>query len=403
MKFVNLQSALGQSAHWEQTDEGFLRCPVRVLRSCVMPYALSELEDAPPGSPDPIMMLVDMDSMTSPDSLRSLEGVPIVTWGHSWATLEAAKLVSKGNVAGSPRVNGPYLETDILATDAQAVQDIIDRKIGEVSAAYTAKAVFEPGVLDGVPYDARQTNIRYNHIAIIPEGEGRAGVEVRILNKSKEGEGDMATVKVKLKNGRYLNTDDEGAAAVESDIQESTAKEEGGSKELSTLMAECETLKSQYAEVSAQLEEARGELSVYKAKIDELLSEETIEGAANAMNEEQGEANAIIENSPIFDEKGDEEKDDKKMEFKNSIKTLHGSKLHKAVLTKIGVKCENMSSEALRGAFHAQNQILSSISGKRAVAGAKIMNGAFKGMVEVPQKVSRTAHQRLGVALPAKS
>ena len=405
MKFINLQSSLGQTVRWEETEEGFLRCPIRVLRSCVMPYALSELEEPPPGAPDPVMMFVDMDSMTAPDSLRSLEGVPIVTWDHMWATLDGVRTVSKGNVAGSPRVNGPYIETDVLATDAQAIQDIKDRKIGEVSAAYTAKAVFEPGVFDGVPYDARQTNIRYNHIAIIPEGAGRAGVDVRILNKSKEGEGESMdkVIKVKLRNGKYVNTDEEGAAAIESDNKESDAKEAGSGKKLEDSMSELEGKKSDMASLQAEIEELQGELSVYKEKLAQLLSEETIEGAASEMNEEQGQAGEILENAATVDEKGKEEDKEKKVEFKNSLKKLHGPKLYKAVLSKIGVKCENMSPEAMRGAFHAQHQILKSTGGKRFVAGTKIMNANGTIQVDVTQKPARTAHQRLGVTIPAKS
>jgi hypothetical protein len=366
-----------------------------------MPYDLSELEGAPEGAPNPVMMYVSMDSMTSPESLRSLEGVPIVAWDHAWITLEGVKVVSKGNVAGAPLVVGPFLEIDLLVTDAQTIQDIKDRKIGEVSAAYNAQSIFESGEHDGERYDARQTQIRYNHIAIIPEGRGRAGFDVRILNeKSKEGDESMATVKVKLRNGKYINTDEDGAAVVADDTTATETKEVGSGKQLEDLMAQCEDLKAAKAESDAQLEEVRGELSVYKEKLDQLLSEETIEAAAGEMNAEQGEASEILENSTLVDDKGKEVTEDaEKDKIKNSIKALHGQKLHSAVLSSIGVKCENMSPEALRGAFHAQHQVLNTLggAGRKVVAGTKLMNSTVAKDGQVITTTQRSGHDRLGI------
>ena len=392
----------GERGTWEETDDGFLRCRTRVLRCCIMPYALSELkesDDPPPeGTPDPVMMLVAMDSMTDPDSLRSLEGVPVVTWDHNWVMPENAQLVSKGGTAGAPMVVGPFLEIDVLATEPQAIQDIKEKKIGEISAAYYAKTIYESGEYDGQHYDAKQTKIRYNHIAVIPEGMGRAGQEVRILNKKLEkGEesimADDKKVRVKLRNGKFINTDEEGAAVVAEDT--SAAEEDKGTdgKKLAKLMADYDELKTAKEKTDAELEELKGELSVYKEKLDQLLSEETIEAAATEMIGEQDEAGEILENSKIFDEKGKEvEEEDKKEEIKNSLKSLHGTKLHAAVLSKIGVKIENMSADALKGAFKAQNQIIKSMGGKRFVAGTKLTNST----IGKDGAVQRTPKERLG-------
>ena len=399
MKLKNQHVTVSEHGLWEETAEGFLRCRVRVLRSCIMPYDVSEIEDAPEGSPNPIMMLIGMDSMTSPDSLRSLEGVPVVAWDHEWVTLDNAKTVSKGNVAGAPVVIGPYLEIDVLVTDPQTIQDIKDKKIGEISAAYNAESVFEPGEYDGGHYDAKQTKIFYNHIAVIPEGMGRAGLDVRILNKkSEKGEesimADDKKVRVKLRNGKFINTDEEGAEEVETDVKEADSSEKDSGKKLEELMAECEELKAAKEKSDAELEQVKGELSVYKEKLDQLLSEENIEAAATEMIGEQDEAGEILENSKIFDEKGKEvDEEDKKEEIKNSIKSLHGTKLHAAVLSKIGVKIENMSPDALKGAFKAQNQIIKSMGGKRFVAGTKLMNGI---VTKDGQREERTAKERLG-------
>lgn len=139
--------------------------------------------------------------------------------------------------------------------------------------------------------------------------------------------------------------------------------------------------------LQAEIEELKGELSVYKEKLDELLKEENIEHAAEGMMEETGEAEDIVENAIPDD-------DEKKQEFKNSLRKIHGTKLHNAVLTAIGVKTEGMSPEAMKGAFKAQHQITNTIGKKKTVAGAAMIQNAAQdtgsGMVQ------RSGHERLG-------
>lgn len=192
-------------------------------------------------------------------------------------------------------------------------------------------------------------------------------------------------VRVRLKNtGLYLNTDDEGAAAV-------AAEEESSAGDLQKTMQDLESKNGELSALQAEVEELKGQLSVYKEKLDELLSTEAIEHQAAEMIEEQGEGEEIIENMIPDD-------DEKKEEVKNSIKGLYGSKLHTHVLSSIGVKVENMSSDAMRGAFKAQAQIANTMKGKKVVTGTKMVN-SLRGKVETvvnAAPTSRTSRERLG-------
>jgi hypothetical protein len=89
--------------------------------------------------------------------------------------------------------------------------------------------------------------------------------------------------------------------------------------------------------------------------------------------------------------------EEQKKEFKNSCKKLHGTKLHTAILTATGMRVENMSPEAMSGAFRAQLSFAQSGRSKTApvVAGAKLMN---KGTSVETKAVGtqRTALERLG-------
>ena len=197
------------------------------------------------------------------------------------------------------------------------------------------------------------------------------------------------SVKVQLRNTKkFINTDEEGAAAIAEESSAAEATEAGSGKKLEELMAEVAALNAQIAELQATAEEGKGELSVYKEKLDQLLSDETIEHAAEAMIQETGEADEIIENTIP---------EDKKEEIKNSLKGLHGAKLHTAVLSACGVKVENMSPEALTGAFKAQHQICNTFR-KTTVAGAKLMNSMSQKSTTVNAKANtRTSAERLGL------
>lgn len=373
-------------SHFEETADGFLRVKARVLKECVMPYSRDELAGVPDEvQGDMIPILVNLEEMTTPEALRTLESAQVVAPDHEWVTPENYGAISKGNAAGAARIVGPYAEIDLLVTDPQAIADIKTGKIGEISAGYHGDIVFEPGEHQGRPYAARQVGLRYNHIAVIEFGHGRAGKEVRILNHNPAAEGDkvmsdVKLVRVKLANGRFVNTDEEGAASIAA-MNEGVDQEK--KRSLDEVMNDLKAKNGENATLQSEIEELRGELSVYKEKLDQLLSTEAIEHAASEQVAEQGEADEILENTLPDDEK--------KPEIKNSVRGKFGNSLHVAVLTACGVKVENMSPEAVRGAFKAQHQIANSFKGRKpVVAGTRLQNGMT---VDVPG--ARTAHERL--------
>jgi hypothetical protein len=405
-----------EAPKWEKTADGFLRTKARILKECVMPYNAEELGATPEEASGTVNMFVGMTEMNDTEALRTLEGCPIVTWDHNWLDPTTIGKFGKGAVAGSPRINEPFTEVDLLVTHPDAIADIEAGKIGEISAAYHAESVFEPGDYNGQGFDAKQVRLRYNHIAIIPMGTGRAGLDVKIFNKSahttntQEGGIQMALdVKVRLRNTkRIINTDEEGAAALAEEDGKSQEKEEGAQKEaesakseagekgrsLEDAMGELDDKNGSMQQLQEEIEELKGELSVYKEKLDQLLSGDGLEEAAEGMNEEQGEADEILENCAMTAKNGEEKEKVLNCKFKDvTNKKVHrGTDLHRAVLTACGVKTENMTPPELKGAFKAQNQIVRSNGGKKVVSGTKVVNSMTGGT----EGVQRTAHQKLG-------
>lgn len=91
------------------------------------------------------------------------------------------KAHSIGSVAGQAQKKDDRLVTaELVVNDATAIKRIDAGERKEVSCGYTCDLIEQAGVFNGQKYDAVQTNIRYNHVALGPENWGRAGGEVAL-------------------------------------------------------------------------------------------------------------------------------------------------------------------------------------------------------------------------------
>lgn len=154
----------------EKTPEGYLRATAKVARTGVFPYRNQdgtvrfELRH-----PDDVFKRAAMDS---------LKAIP-VTLEHPRQMLTAAnsKELAVGHVGESIRADAPFVEADIVITDAAAIRAVEAGK-QELSCGYFLDLVEEAGVYDGQAYTHRQTNIRENHLALTDKA--RLGPELRI-------------------------------------------------------------------------------------------------------------------------------------------------------------------------------------------------------------------------------
>ncbi len=80
--------------------------------------------------------------------------------------------------------NAPYLDNTLVIWDGDAQQLIENEEQSELSCCYHYDVIMEPGEIDGVAYDGRMVNLRFNHVALVPEG--RAGPDVRVADSRLE-------------------------------------------------------------------------------------------------------------------------------------------------------------------------------------------------------------------------
>ena len=121
------------------------------------------------------------DDVFDKASLDSLAHAPVTIDHPDSVSPKNFKDVAVGHVADAPKRDGKFVaSSDIRLQDADAIEQAKTGKLQEFSCGYSCNLDRTPGEYNGEPYDAKQTDIRYNHVAAGPPGWGRAGPEVRM-------------------------------------------------------------------------------------------------------------------------------------------------------------------------------------------------------------------------------
>jgi hypothetical protein len=226
------------------TDEGYLVANVRTARIGTQDYLGVELD-----RPDLATVTVyrDESEVFLKASLQTFGLLP-VTDDHpaDLVTADTARMVSVGTTNEEVLRDGEYLRIGIKLTDAATIRKVQDGK-RELSVGYTSELVWGDGIApDGTAYQARQTNIVGNHIAIV--AAGRAGPLARIgdsqpgtvarwgaspITDEKDSiMADAIQTRTVLIDGLSVVTTDAGAQALEKLMKDMTAAEKKAMEEM---------------------------------------------------------------------------------------------------------------------------------------------------------------------------
>lgn len=167
------------SPHMTDTPEGFLIChDVPIARTGPQDYLAREM--MLDGDPERIVRVQRYpEDVFEAATLASFEGKPI-TDGHPPENVgpENYAAYTKGHVQNVRR-SGEYIVADLYINDANLANEVRNNVKREVSCGYLCNYV-----PDGAGY--RQSNIRGNHVAVVPKG--RAGSTVAIQDTAPEAE-----------------------------------------------------------------------------------------------------------------------------------------------------------------------------------------------------------------------
>lgn len=178
-----------------RTNEGFILDKPIIGRSGILKYLNADgterIEYRPP-----------LEAF-NPISLATIKGKPI-TLGHI-AKLDTSNMRSVdvyGNVLSEGVQDGDDIRAEV------AIVKELPEGVRELSCGYETDLVEKPGITpDGIRYDAIQTNIRYNHLAIVKNGRaGNARLRLdssgeQIYFDEKKGNQSMSLTKLRLDSG----------------------------------------------------------------------------------------------------------------------------------------------------------------------------------------------------------
>jgi hypothetical protein len=278
-----------------QIDEnGFLRLrKVRLGRIGIQQYLGKELPKHLGFQDEEVVNVYrPEEEVFADESLNTLPGLP-VTVEHEWKTPDNND--SSGSVYSTPVRDGNDIVGQLLITDGKAISPIQEKKLSDISLGYQADIEKANGFFDGTPYQAIQKNIRYNHVAILRPGGGRAGDKIKIEDKQMPE--NLITVDTGY--GDVQVTQDSKASLKK--LMDACA---AGAKERDKLTDDNEQLKAKvtdYDSVKSQLEDAKkskdkmeGELKAKEKELEDADNPEELEKKAKELNDAQTVGRAIM-------------------------------------------------------------------------------------------------------------
>ena len=174
---------------------GFVRAEGYLTRSGIFVYRDAQGKT--------IRELRPPEEVMHPDSLASFGLMPVTNDHPSeLLTAENAKEYQVGTVSESVVAEGDKVRAALMITDAQAIE-ALDAGKSELSCGYTADVVQEPGVWQGQPYDAKQINIRGNHVALVDAGRAGPACSVRMDAAGAAQEITMNEVMMEIGGSQY--------------------------------------------------------------------------------------------------------------------------------------------------------------------------------------------------------
>lgn len=263
------------------TRDGYLVADAKIARTGIQLYAGREVDpENKHGMRDRAVVRVfrPESEVFSSDALASFAHRP-VTNDHPAEAVSASnwKSHSVGMTGNEIARDGDYIRVPMVVMDQAAIQDWKAGK-RELSCGYESKIVFDAGTTPtGETYDAIQTAIRGNHLAIV--ARGRAGSECRIGDQgaSETGEpkapvhqGDrLMTLKTITVDGLPVETTDAGIAAIE--------------KMRGLLKDSAEALTTAQAKATETIAAKDAELAKKDGEIEELKKKVVDDAALDAM------------------------------------------------------------------------------------------------------------------------
>lgn len=152
------------------TGEGYLHVKATLSRTGIQDYYGWEISEEP--SDKVFRVYRPAEEVFAKEALASFHLRP-VTDGHPFdgVNAETWRKEAVGVIGSDTRQDGGHMAATLLITDAMICNRIQRDGSVELSCGYSCDLIMDGGVTEtGETYDAKQTNIRGNHVAIVEQG-----------------------------------------------------------------------------------------------------------------------------------------------------------------------------------------------------------------------------------------
>lgn len=238
-----------------RTGAGGLRIDATIARTGVQLYRRADGREIREYRPE--------SEVFNADSLASIAGVPLTIRHPSEIVTPANwERLAVGHASDAAPVKveddgAQWIGLPLTVARQDAVQAVDARALVELSAGYTCDLELTPGTSpNGERYDAIQRNIRFNHIALLPPGEARAGSGARLRLDGNQEIQDEGPRKMLIKIGN-VEVEQNSPAHV-------ALLEDAGNRAVSAMNAE--KARADAAEKSRDEEKARADAAEKAAK-----------------------------------------------------------------------------------------------------------------------------------------
>lgn len=176
-----------------------------------------------------------------------------------------------GTTGENYKIDGTTIRIPINVTHKRGI-DSVDAGRRQLSLGYRVRIEEMPGEYNGQPYDVRQRDIRYNHLALVDRA--RAGDQARInldgiaVQSNPPQEANAMTVKVTLDGIQY-----DAAPEVEKALARKDQQRADAEKNYEDAKAKVDTLQAQLDEAKEDLEKEKKDRKKDGERLDAAVAE----------------------------------------------------------------------------------------------------------------------------------
>lgn len=206
------------------------------------------------------------EEVFAPDSLSSMRGAALTLF-HPAAGVSPHNYSTEaiGHVGDTVAPEGDLVRTDVIVAAASALEGLAEGVLGELSCGYACDLLTERGVWRGLPYDAIQQNIRYNHVALgLNKDWGRAGPLARIVSDASLTLDSLVGVGDNRPVGRALSPGREDQVVPRMTLEQALAALAKAQEELGAAKARADKASADLVAATARADKADAERDVAK-------------------------------------------------------------------------------------------------------------------------------------------